>query len=105
VAGPPAGSPATAAPGNFPGLGAGSHSARARRERLWASQMDTQQLILRALGAGQPGPHPSFQDRVTVAACPRRGTKGFMCDVRPGPGRPPRLAGWGMCGPAVVGNW
>jgi AcrR family transcriptional regulator len=44
-------------------------STPALRERLWASQMDTQQLILRALGAGQDNPHPSFQDRVTVAAC------------------------------------
>jgi AcrR family transcriptional regulator len=41
----------------------------ALRERLWASQMDTQQLILQALGAGQDNPSPSFTDRVTVAAC------------------------------------
>jgi AcrR family transcriptional regulator len=41
----------------------------ALRERLWASQMDTQQLILRALAGGQDGPEPSFTDRVTVAAC------------------------------------
>ena len=34
------------------------------RERLWASQMATQQLILQALG-----PRPSFQARVIVAAC------------------------------------
>ena len=34
------------------------------RERLWADQMATQQLILRALG-----PRPSFQTRVIVAAC------------------------------------
>ncbi len=39
------------------------------RERLWASQMDTQQLILQALGDGQDNPHPTFTDRVTVAAC------------------------------------
>jgi AcrR family transcriptional regulator len=45
-------------------------STPALRERLWASQMDAQQLILGALGAGQAGnPQPSFQDRVTVAAC------------------------------------
>ena len=44
-------------------------STPALRERLWASQMDTQQLILQALGAGQDNPHPSFTDRVTVAAC------------------------------------
>jgi transcriptional regulator MftR-like protein len=31
--------------------------------------MDTQQLILQALGTGQDSPHPSFTDRVTVAAC------------------------------------
>jgi AcrR family transcriptional regulator len=41
----------------------------ALRERLWASQVDTQQLILQALGAGQDNPQPSFTDRVTVAAC------------------------------------
>lgn len=34
------------------------------RERLWASQMATQQLILEALGS-----RPSFQTRVIVAAC------------------------------------
>jgi transcriptional regulator MftR-like protein len=28
-----------------------------------------QQLILQALGAGQRDPRPSFQDKVTVAAC------------------------------------
>jgi AcrR family transcriptional regulator len=39
-------------------------STPALRERLWASQMDTQQLILQALG-----PNPSFQTRVIVAAC------------------------------------
>jgi AcrR family transcriptional regulator len=44
-------------------------STPALRERLWASQMDTQQLILQALDAGQDNPHPSFQDKVTVAAC------------------------------------
>lgn len=41
----------------------------ALRERLWASQMDTQQLILQALRTGQDSPQPSFTDRVTVAAC------------------------------------
>ena len=44
-------------------------STPALRDRLWASQMDTQQLILQALAAGQDNPHPSFTDRVTVAAC------------------------------------
>jgi AcrR family transcriptional regulator len=36
----------------------------ALRDRLWADQIRTQELILKALGAGQ-----SFQTRVTVAAC------------------------------------
>jgi AcrR family transcriptional regulator len=44
-------------------------STPALRERLWASQVATQQLILQALGAGQRDPRPSFQDKVTVAAC------------------------------------
>jgi len=44
-------------------------STPALRERLWASQMDTQQLILQALGTGQDSPQPSFTDMVTVAAC------------------------------------
>ena len=44
-------------------------STPALRERLWADQIATQQLILQALSAGQYDPHPSFQDRVTVAAC------------------------------------
>jgi len=37
----------------------------ALRERLWAGQIATQQLILQALGDSQP----SLQARVTVAAC------------------------------------
>jgi AcrR family transcriptional regulator len=40
----------------------------ALRQRLWANQMATQQLILDALSAGESDPHPSFQDKVTVAA-------------------------------------
>ena len=44
-------------------------STPALRERLWADQVATQQLILNALGTGQRDPRPSFQDRVTVAAC------------------------------------
>jgi AcrR family transcriptional regulator len=44
-------------------------STPALRERLWADQIATQQLILQALSASQDHPHPSFQDRVTVAAC------------------------------------
>ena len=43
-------------------------STPALRERLWADQIATQQLILQALSASQDHP-PSFQDRVTVAAC------------------------------------
>jgi AcrR family transcriptional regulator len=44
-------------------------STPALRERLWADQMATQQLILQALDAGQHHPHPPFETRVTVAAC------------------------------------
>jgi AcrR family transcriptional regulator len=44
-------------------------STPALRERLWADQIATQQLILQALSAGQHDAQPSFQDRVTVAAC------------------------------------
>jgi AcrR family transcriptional regulator len=44
-------------------------STPALRERLWADQVTTQQLILQALGTGQDDPHRSFQTRVTVAAC------------------------------------
>jgi AcrR family transcriptional regulator len=39
-------------------------STPALRDRLWADQIVTQQLILQVLA-----PRPSFQDRVTVAAC------------------------------------
>lgn len=41
----------------------------ALRDRLWADQIATQQLILQALSAGQDEQRPSFQARVTVAAC------------------------------------
>ncbi len=41
----------------------------ALRDRLWADQIATQQLILQALSAGQNDQRPSFQTRVTVAAC------------------------------------
>jgi AcrR family transcriptional regulator len=37
------------------------------RDRLWAEQINTQQLILEALGGR--GRHASFETRVTVAAC------------------------------------
>jgi len=40
----------------------------ALRARLWADQIATQELILQALGANQDHP-PTFQDKVTVAAC------------------------------------
>jgi AcrR family transcriptional regulator len=41
----------------------------ALRDRLWADQIATQQLILQALSAGQDDLRPSFETRVTVAAC------------------------------------
>ena len=42
----------------------------ALRDRLWADQIATQQLFLRALGDGAGHDHrPSLQVRVTVAAC------------------------------------
>ena len=44
-------------------------STPALRERLWAHQVATQQLILEALSTGQHDPRPSFNDKVTVAAC------------------------------------
>jgi AcrR family transcriptional regulator len=44
-------------------------STPALRERLWANQMATQQHILQALHNGEAGLHPSFQAKVTVAAC------------------------------------
>jgi AcrR family transcriptional regulator len=44
-------------------------STPALRERLWANQIATQQLILEALHNGEHDPHPTFQAKVTVAAC------------------------------------
>jgi AcrR family transcriptional regulator len=41
----------------------------ALRDRLWADQIATQQLLLQALGAGQDDPRPGFETRVTIAAC------------------------------------
>ncbi len=41
----------------------------ALRDRVWADQIATQQLILQALSSGQDDQRPSFQTRVTVAAC------------------------------------
>jgi AcrR family transcriptional regulator len=44
-------------------------STPALRERMWAGQLATQQVILQALDAGQDDLHASFQAKVTVAAC------------------------------------
>jgi AcrR family transcriptional regulator len=44
-------------------------STPALRERMWAGQIATQEVILRALEVDQHDPHASFQARVTVAAC------------------------------------
>ncbi len=44
-------------------------STPALRERMWAGQIATQQVILEALEADQRDPHARFQTRVTVAAC------------------------------------
>jgi AcrR family transcriptional regulator len=52
-------------------------STPALREGLWAHQIATQQLILQALGAGEP----SFQDRVTVAACLAAATTAILAWV------------------------
>ena len=44
-------------------------STPALRERQWAGQLATQQVILQALEVDQHDPHASFQAKVTVAAC------------------------------------
>ena len=44
-------------------------STPALRERQWAGQLATQQVILQALEVDQLDPQASFQARVTVAAC------------------------------------
>jgi AcrR family transcriptional regulator len=44
-------------------------STPALRERLWASQLATQQAILLAIGADRHDPRASFRAKVTVAAC------------------------------------
>jgi AcrR family transcriptional regulator len=44
-------------------------STPALRERLWANQIATQQVILQALHDGEHGRPPDFQTKVTVAAC------------------------------------
>lgn len=41
----------------------------ALRDRLWADQIATQRLFLRALSGGAGDHRPSLQTRVTVAAC------------------------------------
>jgi AcrR family transcriptional regulator len=56
-------------------------STPALRERLWAHQIASQQLILQALEADQDNPHPSFQDRVTVAACLAAATTAILAWV------------------------
>jgi AcrR family transcriptional regulator len=44
-------------------------STPALRERMWAGQLATQEVILQALDVDSRDPHASFQARVTVAAC------------------------------------
>lgn len=44
-------------------------STPALRDRLWADQVATQDVILRALSGGQDDARHSVQTRVTVAAC------------------------------------
>jgi AcrR family transcriptional regulator len=44
-------------------------STPALRERMWAGQIATQQVILRALDVNAHDPDARFQERVTVAAC------------------------------------
>ena len=56
-------------------------STPALRERLWADQMTTQQLILQALAEGRPDPQSSLQTRVTVAACLAAATTAILAWV------------------------
>ena len=44
-------------------------STPALRERLWANQVATQEMILEALGNGSLGRGPDLQAKVVVAAC------------------------------------
>jgi AcrR family transcriptional regulator len=53
-------------------------STPALRDRLWADQIATQQLILQALGNGQRN---SFEDRVTIAACLAAATTAILAWV------------------------
>ena len=54
-------------------------STPALRDRLWADQIVTQQLILQVVA-----PRPSFQDRVTVAACLAAATTAVLSWVENG---------------------
>jgi AcrR family transcriptional regulator len=56
----------------------------ALRDRLWADQIATQQLILQALGAGAADPHRGFETRVTVAACLAAATTAILAWVESG---------------------
>ena len=56
----------------------------ALRDRLWADQIATQQLILQALGAGQDDPRRGFETRVTVAACLSAATTAILAWVETG---------------------
>ena len=56
-------------------------STPALRDRLWAGQIATQQLILQALSTGQDDPRPSFETRVTVAACLAAATTAILAWV------------------------
>jgi AcrR family transcriptional regulator len=53
----------------------------ALRERLWAQQIATQELILQGLRAGRGDWRPSFADRVTVAACLAAATTAILAWV------------------------
>jgi AcrR family transcriptional regulator len=56
----------------------------ALRDRLWASQIATQQLILQALGARHDDPRRGFETRVTVAACLAAATTAILAWVESG---------------------
>jgi AcrR family transcriptional regulator len=56
----------------------------ALRDRLWASQVATQELILQALGAGHDDPLRGFETRVTVAACLAAATTAILAWVESG---------------------
>jgi AcrR family transcriptional regulator len=56
-------------------------STPALRERLWAHQIATQELILRALDADAHDPQAGFRARVTVAACLAAATTAILAWV------------------------